>query len=190
MLATAKKILNDNSSVKSETSSVVSEHIGEACVVSTHSQVTENTVQTVDLNNIKLPVINLPKFSGTYRTWLEFRDTFQSLIHNNNVISDIQKFHYLKASLEGEAALVIKSLEISSANYSIAWNALLDRFDNNKLLMYNHVKGLFGGETIPKESAVGIRKLVDEFSKNVRSLQQLNQPVGEWDTLLGYIIAT
>ncbi|KAJ8971038.1 hypothetical protein NQ317_008710 [Molorchus minor] len=88
------------------------------------------------------------------------------------------------------AALVIKSLEISSANYEVAWNALLERYDNNKLLIHNHIKSLFNGEIILKESSSGIRKLIDDFSKNLRALEQLQQPVKEWDALLVYIIST
>ncbi|KAJ8975719.1 hypothetical protein NQ317_004183 [Molorchus minor] len=142
----------------------------------------------LNLKNIKLPTINLPKFTGIYQNWLEFRDTFRSLIHDNISISNVQKFHYLRASLESDAALVIKSLEISSANYEVAWNALLERYDN-KLLIHNHIKSLFNGEIIHKESSSGIRKLIDDFSKNLRALEQLQQPVKEWDALLVYIIS-
>lgn len=53
------------------------------------------------LNRIKLRTIELPKFNGSQYNWLEFRDTFESLIHDNNTISYIKKFHYLRAALEG-----------------------------------------------------------------------------------------
>ncbi|XP_072377900.1 uncharacterized protein [Diabrotica undecimpunctata] len=126
----------------------------------------------VALNNVRLPTINLPKFDGSYPNWLEFRDIFRSLIYENDLVSDVQKLHYLRASLEGDACLVIKCLEISSANYIVAWNALLDRYDNNNLLIHNHVKALFSSESVSKESASGLRKLIDDFSKNIRSLHQ------------------
>lgn len=192
-IAIAKKILSDNKmlfnsnsrSVRSE--SVHSDSRHEMEVFSTNSL--QNPISE-NINHIKLPTINLPKFNGAFQNWLEFRDTFQSLIHNNVSVNNVQKFHYLKASLEGDAALVIKSLEISSANYNVAWSALIDRFDNNKLLVYNHVRALFSSEPISKESAGGLRKLNDDFSKNLRALEQLNQPVGEWDTLLVYLIST
>lgn len=48
-------------------------------------------------NFIRLPKIDLPRFDGGYQCWLEFRDTFLSLIHNNNSIDSINKFHYLRA---------------------------------------------------------------------------------------------
>lgn len=40
-------------------------------------------------NTIKLPTINLPIFYGKYDDWLEFIDTFESLIHTNNTINPI-----------------------------------------------------------------------------------------------------
>ena len=66
-----------------------------------------NNVNHIDNNNIKLPTINLPKFNGKYTSWLEFKDLYISLIHNNTKINAIQKFHYLRASLDDGAAQVI-----------------------------------------------------------------------------------
>lgn len=54
-----------------------------------------NTRRSCSHNNIKLPIIQLPKFSGSYDNWLEFHDTFSSLIHENDDIDNINKFHYL-----------------------------------------------------------------------------------------------
>lgn len=54
-----------------------------------------------DPTGFKLPRIEISKFNGAYFRWLEFRDTFQALVHNNERISDIHKFHYLISYLEG-----------------------------------------------------------------------------------------
>jgi len=43
----------------------------------------------------------------------------KSLIHDNETINPIQKFHYLKAILKGAAAQIIKSLEFSAVNYTV-----------------------------------------------------------------------
>ena len=44
------------------------------------------------LEGIKLTEIKLPKFDGSYETWLELRDIFWSLIHENCVIyTDFRK---------------------------------------------------------------------------------------------------
>lgn len=139
-------------------------------------------------SGIKLPTIQIPKFSGQYEDWLEFRDTFESLIHSNASIGDVQKFHYLRASLEGSAAQVIRSLEFSSSNYVVAWELLCDRFNNTKLLIQNHVQSIFSIEPIKRESAQSIRKILDTISKNLRSLDILGEPTQSWDTLIIYII--
>jgi len=72
---------------------------------------------------LRLPMIELSKFSnGDISNWFSFRDTFESLIYKKETIDSIQRFHYLKASLEGSAAQIIKSLEFSVANYAMVYN--------------------------------------------------------------------
>lgn len=137
---------------------------------------------------VKLPTIQLPKFGGSYENWLEFRDTFSSLIHNNDDIDEINKFHYLRASLMGSAAVVIQSFDFSAKNYSIAWNLLCERFDNKRLLIQNHVSSLFNIEPITKESSVNLKRVIDTLNKNLRALESLGEPVEYWDTLLIYIV--
>ncbi|CAG9814581.1 unnamed protein product [Phaedon cochleariae] len=51
----------------------------------------------------KIPSIPIPKFNGVIDTWLEFRDTFRSLIHENDSIGNIEKFHFLRGALDGDA---------------------------------------------------------------------------------------
>nr|XP_053600617.1 uncharacterized protein LOC128669669 [Plodia interpunctella] len=137
---------------------------------------------------VKLPTIQLPKFSGSYDNWLEFRDTFTSLIHCNREIDEINKFHYLRASLEGSAAVVIHSVQFSASNYAIAWKLLCERFDIKRLLIQNHISALFNLEVITKESSIILKRLIDQLNKNLRALEALGEPVTYWDTLLIYIV--
>ncbi|XP_049865557.1 uncharacterized protein LOC126366489 [Pectinophora gossypiella] len=140
------------------------------------------------MNNVKLPTIQLPKFSGSYDNWLGFHDTFCSLIHNNSDIDEINKFHYLRASLEGSAAIVIQSIEFSSKNYSVAWGLLCERFNNKRLLIQNHVSALFNLENITKECSFTLKRLLDKINQNLRALESLGEPVQYWDTLIIYLI--
>ncbi|KAJ8736653.1 hypothetical protein PYW08_007309 [Mythimna loreyi] len=139
---------------------------------------------------IKLPTISLPSFDGNYDNWLEFRDMFLSMIHNSKQLDNIQKFHYLRSSLTGNALQVIKSVEFSSDNYNVAWELIVNRFNNNKLLIHNHIKALFTMSAVTKESPVQIRKLIDTILKNLRALKLLGEPTQFWDTLLIYMITT
>lgn len=139
-------------------------------------------------NFIRLPKIDLPRFDGSYQCWLEYRDTFLSLIHNNNNIDNINKFHYLRASLKGQAAEIIKNIDFRNDNYGLAWDLLCERYDNSRLLINNHVKALFNAEPITNESSTALRRLVDVTNKNIRALTLLKEPTR--DTLIIYLMTS
>lgn len=54
----------------------------------------DNNFSSMQLKNIKLPTISLPKFSGDYNNWLEFKNTFESVIHSSNDLNDIMKYYF------------------------------------------------------------------------------------------------
>lgn len=141
-------------------------------------------------NFVRLPKIDLPHFDGSFQYWLEFRDTFISLIHSNDCIDHINKFHYLRSSLKGSAAIVIKGIHFSSENYQVAWDLLCERYNNNRLLINNHVQALFSVEPISKECSRSLRNLIDITNKNIRALETLNEPTKYWDTLIIYMMST
>ncbi|XP_038120801.1 uncharacterized protein LOC119770283 [Culex quinquefasciatus] len=85
------------------------------------------------LSGIKLPTITLPEFDGDYQKWLAFHDLFVALIHNNPDLPDVQKFHYLRGVVVGKAAGYIDTYDINAANYQIAWDTLVERY-NHRLI--------------------------------------------------------
>ena len=139
-------------------------------------------------NFVRLPKIDLPQFDGSYQCWLEFRDTFISLIHSNECIDGINKFHYLRASLKGRASELIKNIDFKGDNYIVAWDLLCDRYNNNRLLINNHVQALFDAEPIVKESSISLRRLIDVINRNVRALKNLREPTEYWDTLIIFMM--
>lgn len=141
-------------------------------------------------NQFQLPKISIPKFDGNYQNWLEFRDTFISIIHENDNIDNISKFHYLRASLHGSAAVVVRNIDFTKENYITAWKLLCERYDNSRLLVNNHVQALFNVDPISKESSKSIRYLIDTTNKNVRALTILKQPTEHWDTLIIYMMSS
>ncbi|CAK1597259.1 unnamed protein product [Parnassius mnemosyne] len=138
--------------------------------------------------SFKLPVIQIPKFDGTYYKWLEFKETFGSLINDNDKIQNIHKFHYLISYLEGEAARVICNLEVSHQNYNEAWKLLCERFDNKRQLISNHLNSLFNF-TCERESDKSLRFIIDHVTKNLRALSTLGLPTEKWDVLIIHIVS-
>ncbi|XP_044746498.1 uncharacterized protein LOC123308039 [Coccinella septempunctata] len=174
--AKAKKLIEKFKPADSDNSSIV--------IQANSSQNSQNN------GGIKLPDIKLPKFDGSFQTWLDFRDIFESLIHDNSSLNEIQKFHYLRASLVGSATQVIRALEFSASNYKIAWKTLCERFNNNNLLVQNHISAIFNLEKITTESAEKIRNLSDNLFKHLSTLKHLGEPTDHWDTLIIYICSS
>ncbi|XP_059051880.1 uncharacterized protein LOC131846562 [Achroia grisella] len=139
--------------------------------------------------HFKLPTLKIGSFDGTYFKWIEFRDTYTSLIHNNDNIDPIHKFHYLNSYLEGEASRVISNLEVSAVNYKEAWHLLCERYNNEKQLIHNHLNSLCNIRPITRDSAKGIRFLIDHVSKNLRALNKLGEPTQSWDTLVIHLVS-
>lgn len=102
--------------------------------------------------SVKLPPITLPTFNGKYCSWLEFKDIFINLVDENESLSNIQKFYYLRASLDKNVLEVIQSIEVSATNYSVAWQFLVDRFENKALMIHNHIQGIFEHHNLTSES--------------------------------------
>lgn len=139
---------------------------------------------------VKLPSINIPDFHGSYTQWMSFYYLFCSLVHNNDQLSNVQKFCYLRACLKSEAAQLIQSIEITNDNYEVAWGILEERYKNKKLIVHTHVKALFDSPQIKGECYKELRKLLDNVNKNLRVLQALGQEIDKWDTPLIYLVTS
>jgi hypothetical protein len=111
----------------------------------------ESTQTSNRENEVRLPKIDIPVFDGNLKAWPNFRDVFESIIHKNVNITPIQKLIYLKGSLTGEASDIIQSLPSSGANYSTAWNSIVDRYDNIQLLVSHHLHALCIDTNIKKK---------------------------------------
>ncbi|XP_039309076.1 uncharacterized protein LOC105207058 [Solenopsis invicta] len=126
---------------------------------------------------VKLPTIELPKFDGNYEQWIPFRDLFQSLIASNASIPAVQKLHYLRSALTGEAAKVITTLKITNDNYEVAWTSLKQRFENKRLITHHLIQTLLDMPPIPRESHADLRQLADNISQITQNLAKLGQPI-------------
>ncbi|XP_065083738.1 uncharacterized protein LOC135705815 [Ochlerotatus camptorhynchus] len=139
---------------------------------------------TPTLANVKLPTISLPEFDGDFNTWLTFHDTFLSMIHSSTEISQVQKFHYLRAALKGEAANLIQSVTITANNYAVAWQTLVNRYSNKAILRKKHIRALLKHPTIPNNNVDALHKIVDEFQRHTKVLEQLGEPVDQFSSIL------
>ncbi|XP_058447612.1 uncharacterized protein LOC131427994 [Malaya genurostris] len=116
--------------------------------------------------------------------WVSFRDLFVSLIHNNQQLGAVQKLHYLRATLSGEAAGILSSLELSANNYNVAWKMLRERYENKSFLIKRHMSGLLALSSLKRESSSGLSELADEFDRHVQLLDKLENAEDHWNSFL------
>ena len=139
-------------------------------------------------NGLHLPNMNVPSFDGNYKNWLSFYSTFKSLIHEDASLSNIQKFHYLKSALRGDASRSVDALAITQENYDIAFNALVKRYHDERLIIKTHINAIFEFPTVASGDTQSMRALIDTIQVNLQVLAVLGLPTDQWDALIIHII--
>lgn len=138
----------------------------------------------------KLPPINIPQFSGDYLQWLSFRDIFTSLIRNDQSLSDVEKYHYLKSNITGEAEQLLKNFAVTSANYEKAWQILEDRYNNKRVIVNNIINRLLNQKKITFECARALRELLDTTQQCLHTLQNIGIETDTWDAIVVHIVVS
>ena len=109
-----------NKGLRQMSSSEVTTNVGE------HSQSRTVNLPSRQINFLA-PKIEIPPFDGNSLEWHSFRDSFQTMIHDDEGIPAVQKFQLLKNLLRGDAFSMIASLNASEENYKVAWDLLKKR---------------------------------------------------------------
>lgn len=112
-----------------------------------------------------LPKISLPKFSGDYHDWPSFRDLFHSMVGSNRDIPCVEKLHYLKAQITGEAARYLANIPVTAENFARAWQAFTSRYENQRILVTTYLDRIFELRTLT-QNPVPISKLFSQPSRN------------------------
>ena len=94
---------------------------------------------SVSQNASRLPKLTLPTFEGDS---LEWKTSFDSAVHSNNVLSDVQRLNSLRAHLGGEASRAIAGFPLTSANYRQSVGLLRDRFGQPQRIVNAHMQTL------------------------------------------------
>ena len=135
----------------------------------------------------RLPKLTLPTFSGNILDWLTFWDSFQAAIHLNPNLSGVQKFNYLKAQLQGDAARTVEGFPLSDQNYLHAVTILQDRFGQTHKLVAAHMRALLD-IPVPSNALNSLRMFHDTIESHSRGLSSLGKSEDTYGDLLVPII--
>ena len=81
--------------------------------------------------NVSLPKINIPPFDGQIDVLFDFKGLFDSLMDNNDSLSNLEKFQYLKSYLFGDGAFIVINYQLKADLYEVAYKALYDRYPSH-----------------------------------------------------------
>lgn len=152
------------------------------------SQAPQTTEAKAPAVEVRLPKLELPTFGGNLEEWLSFRDLYVAAVHDNTGLTGAQKLQYLKASVKGDAALLLQSVSITNDNYEQAWELLNNRYQNRREIVTSTLKRLVNNPPMRSDSPLELRKLVDTTMECIRSLKVMKVPVEHWDVIISYLI--
>ncbi|XP_063993927.1 uncharacterized protein LOC135171372 [Diachasmimorpha longicaudata] len=136
-----------------------------------------------------LPEIALPKYSGVFSEWRSFRDLFSSLVGSNPDIPNVEKMHYLRTSLKDEPARIISNITISDDSFASAWELLLTRYENKRLLVSAQLERLLNPPGMTAHSARELNTLLTTVAEALNALEALGSPTAHWDQVLVSVVS-
>ena len=120
--------------------------------------------------------------------WTAFWDSYESAVHNNDELSNVDKFNYLRSLLERTAYEAIAGLTLSSANYGEAIEILKKRFGNKQLIISRHLDTLLNTDVVTSDQDLkGLRRLYDHVESHVRSLKALGVKHDSYGAMLSSV---
>jgi len=76
--------------------------------------------------------------------------------------------------IKGQALQLVQGLPITTENYSIARNLLVDGHENKELIAATYVRQTMGLKSMSKNGVGEMRQLVNTFCSNLNALKALN----------------
>ena len=138
-----------------------------------------------DKVRVKLPKLQIEKFSGDPKQYRAFRDSFDLAANENNDLTDVAKFTHLRSYLTGDVLRLQTGLALTSGNYRVALELLQRRFGIKQVIINSHMESLYKLPVIKNSEDVrSIRDFHDKIEMNLRSLEAIGVEPESYSCLL------
>ncbi|XP_076686078.1 uncharacterized protein LOC143378149, partial [Andrena cerasifolii] len=127
-----------------------------------------------------LLVGKLEELTREERLWPE---PWNSLVVRDTTLSDAERLHYLRGTLKGDAAKLLRNLPVREENFEAAWKLLEDRYDNQRLSVKALMAAIFGLPSLTRESGPDLKDFYYTLCDSVEALAALKRPYdasGDW----------
>ena len=91
---------------------------------------------------VKLPKLELKKFSGNISEWQEFCGGFKSAVHDDVQFANVGKFKHLRSYLEEPAKSAVTGFALMVIEYDSAIDLLRSRYATSGVIMRAHINVL------------------------------------------------
>ncbi|XP_070380720.1 uncharacterized protein [Dermacentor albipictus] len=134
---------------------------------------------------VKLPKLELQRFSGAATEWQSFWEQFEQAVHGNDGLSNVEKFLYLRSVLSGKAAAAIAGIQVTGANYTTVIELLKERFGRRDVPIQEHLTQLLELPPVQNEKEhIGLRRLYDHLQRHIAGLTALGVKTDSYGALL------
>ncbi|KMQ87200.1 hypothetical protein RF55_13588 [Lasius niger] len=103
-------------------------------------------------------------------------------------ITKVEKLHYLKSCLKGEADLLVRSLPTTGENFERAWKSLTDHFENKRQLVRSYISKFTTLQKLKGDSSSDLRDLCHCVRSTVGSLESIGRPITSSEDLFVHLI--
>ena len=118
--------------------------------------------------SVKLPKIVSKKFDGNPTKFQSFWDSYNTAIHENEDISDVNKMAYLFGFLERPAYSAVKGFTMTSGNYKEVIDVLHERFGSKDVIISSHMDALLKLPLVYNSDTKRLRSVYDLIEQNIR----------------------
>lgn len=146
-----------------------------------------NDGQPSSSSTIKLPAIELPKFDGRYTEWTNYKSMFETMIIKHENLNDVQRLHYLKSTLSGEAASLVQHFSVTEENFETAWETLTETYEDKRAIIDAHLQTFLSLPVMTAERAKDLKELRDKTREALKALHNLGCPTDSWSHLIVYL---
>ena len=133
----------------------------------------------------KLPKLEIKKLSGKAYDWQEFWDSFKSSVDENEELSTVDKFAYLRHLLEEPARAVIAGYSLTERNYEDALNLLKERFAKPTVIKQAHLNELANLRPVfNARDMTRLKGFYDQTEANFRGLEALGVDMASYSCIV------
>ena len=122
----------------------------------------------------RLPKLEVRKFNGKVQEWQEFWDAVESAIDQNESLTAVDKFAYLRSLVTEQARSSFAGFSLTAVNYAAAVDVLKKKNGKETAIQRAHVNDLLNlAPVFSDKDTTRLRKLYDSCSAHFRGLRAL-----------------